>query len=167
MGLCELTAQGRPDWGRAEQVELLAIDVKHKVIRVRRACFGPPPGPLPPAGPMPRRMSSEGPWGGPTSRLLWLYNYATCCPRDAQGRTCADVLADDLAAHFAPGGDLAAFDGLEFDVLYNQPVGLAAAWSMPMPTASPTAVGWAASTPTASAWSNSAASCAARWARRS
>ena len=41
-------------------------------------------------------------------------------PRDAQGRTCADLLVDDLAAWFGAGGKLAAFDGLEFDVLFNE-----------------------------------------------
>ncbi len=122
VGLCELTAQGRPDWGRAEQVELLAVDVKRKAIRVRRACFGTTARSFTAGRAYAAVHVSEGPWGGATSRLLWLYNYATCCPRDVQGRTCADVLANDLAAHFGPGGDLAAFDGLEFDVLYNQPV---------------------------------------------
>ncbi len=35
------------------------------------------------------------------------------CPRDAKGRTCSDVLAEDIARRFLPGGALAAFDGLE------------------------------------------------------
>jgi hypothetical protein len=121
VGLCELTAQGRPDWSRAEQVQLLAVDVQRKAIRVRRACFGTNARSFAAGRAYAAAHASEGPWGA-TAHLLWLYNYATCCPRDARGRTCADVLSDELAAHFAPGGDLAAFDGLEFDVLYNQPV---------------------------------------------
>ena len=52
--------------------------------------------------------------------LLWLYNYSTCCPRDAAGHTCAEVLADELAANFAPSGGLATFDGLEFDELNGE-----------------------------------------------
>jgi len=37
IGLCLLDAQGRPDWGRSEQVELLALDKAKKTIRVRLA----------------------------------------------------------------------------------------------------------------------------------
>jgi hypothetical protein len=57
-----------------------------------------------------------GPWGE-KNNLLWYYNYSTFCPRDANGRNCADILVEHLAGLFAPDGVLAAFDGLEFDVL--------------------------------------------------
>jgi hypothetical protein len=61
----------------------------------------------------------NGPWGK-KSHLLWVYNFSTECPRDRQGRTCSDVLVEELKSKFLPGGKLAAFDGLEFDVLLNK-----------------------------------------------
>ncbi len=119
VGLCELDAAGRPDWSRSEQVQLISVDVKKGVIRVKRACYGTKPRTFPKGRSCAAAHVTEGPWGK-NNNLLWFYNYSTRCPRDAQGRTCADILADDLARRFAPGGELAAFDGLEFDVLHNE-----------------------------------------------
>jgi len=65
---------------------------------------------------------TEGPWGK-NNHLLWFYNYAACCPRDEKGHTCADVLAKHLSELFGPAGALAAFDGLEFDVLHHECAG--------------------------------------------
>ncbi len=116
IGLCLLDDQGRPDWTRSEQVQLLGVDVERRVLRVRRGCYGTKPRAFPAGRSWAAAHVSEGPWGG-RSHLLWLYNYATHSPRDSRGRTCADVLVADLAAEFADSGRLGAFDGLEFDVL--------------------------------------------------
>jgi hypothetical protein len=118
IGLCMLDAQGRPDWTRCEQVQLVSVDQQRGVIRVRRGCYGTEPRAFPAGKSYAAAHATEGPWGR-KSNLLWYYNYATTCPRDAQGRTCAEVHAEELAARFAPGGELAAFDGLEFDVLHH------------------------------------------------
>lgn len=61
----------------------------------------------------------EGPWGE-KNNLLWLYNHSTESFKDKQGRTCDDVLIAELASKFAAGGELNAFDGVEFDVLANE-----------------------------------------------
>ncbi len=116
VGLCELDENGRPNWFRAEQVQLVAVDVENKTITVRRGCYGTKPRAFAAGKAYAAAHATEGPWGR-RSNLLWFYNYATCCPKDAQGRTCWQVHAKDVADRFAPGGELAAFDGLEFDVL--------------------------------------------------
>ena len=61
----------------------------------------------------------EGPWGR-GNNIMWFYNLSDRCPKDSHGKTCSDLLVDDLADRFGPGGTLAAFDGLEFDVMFNQ-----------------------------------------------
>ncbi|MDX9981552.1 MAG: hypothetical protein RBU25_16130 [Lentisphaeria bacterium] len=122
IGLCLLDAEGRPDWSRAEQVELLAVDLERKVLRVRRGCFGTAPMELPAGRAYVAAHMTEGPWGA-RNNLLWFYNYSTRSPRDGQGRQCAEVLLADLAGEFGPEGRLAAFDGLEFDVLSHQHLG--------------------------------------------
>jgi hypothetical protein len=96
VGLCVLGADGRPDWSQAEQVQLLAVDRRAKTIRVRRGCFGTPPRAFAAGRTYAAAHCSEGPWGK-DSHLLWLYNYATTCPRDARGRTCSDVWVAHLA----------------------------------------------------------------------
>ncbi len=118
VGLCVLGKDGRPDWHRSEQVQLVSTDRKKNTIVVRRGCYGTKPRPFPAGGAYAAAHVHEGPWGK-RNNLMWFYNYATCCPKDRAGRTCTDVLVEDLAAHFAAGGDLAAFDGLEFDVLHH------------------------------------------------
>jgi hypothetical protein len=118
IGLFESDASGKIDWATAEQVQLMSSDVKSGTIRVRRAAYGTKPHAYAAGKAYAAAHRVEGPWGK-DSHLLWFYNYALNCPRDAQGRTCTDVLVDELAARFAPGGRLAAFDGLEFDVLRN------------------------------------------------
>jgi hypothetical protein len=122
VGLCVLGEDGKPDWNQSEQLELLAVDVKAKTLRVKRGAFGSAPRAFAAGNAYVAAHMTEGPWGK-KSNLLWLYNYSTRCPRDAKGRTCSDVLVADIARRFLPGGALAAFDGLEFDVLHFHPLG--------------------------------------------
>jgi len=118
VALCLLDAEGKPDWHRSEQVQLVAVDPSRKTIRVRRGCFGTRPRAFPAGRAYAAAHMTEGPWGQ-RSHLLWYYNHSTRCPRDRRGRTCADVHCRELADRFLPGGELAAFDGLEFDVLHH------------------------------------------------
>lgn len=122
VALCALGADGRPDWTQCEQVQLLAVDRRAKTIRVKRGAFGSAPRAFAAGRAYAAAHVSEGPWGK-DSHLLWVYNYATTCPRDAQGRTCADIVVTHLAELFNGGGKLAAFDGLEFDVMFDEPTG--------------------------------------------
>jgi hypothetical protein len=122
LGICVLGADGKPDWSRSEQLELLAVDATAKTLRVRRGAFGSAPRAFAAGEAHVAAHMTEGPWGR-RSNLLWLYNYSTRCPRDAKGRSCGDVLAEDLERRFLPGGAMEAFDGLEFDVLHFHPLG--------------------------------------------
>ncbi|HID77286.1 MAG TPA: hypothetical protein EYP56_14980, partial [Planctomycetaceae bacterium] len=119
VGLCLVDEDGRPDWHHSEQVQLVAVDAKRNVIRVRRACYGTRPMAFPGGRAYAAAHVTEGPWGR-QSHLLWFYNYSTACPRDRQGRSCAEVHADELARRFSSGGELEAFDGIEFDVLHDR-----------------------------------------------
>ncbi len=119
IGLCMLGTDGKPDWSRSEQVQLLSIDVKGKTIKVRRGCYNTRPAAFPAGKAYAAAHATEGPWGK-KSNLLWLYNYATCCPKDGNGRSCSDIWVEHLGELFGTGGCLAAYDGLEFDVLFNQ-----------------------------------------------
>ena len=114
LGLCALGADGKPDWSRSEQLELLAVDAEARTLRVRRGAFGTTPRAFAAGKAYVAAHITEGPWTR-KSNLLWFYNYSTRCPRDAKGRTCGDVLSEDLARRFRPGGALATLDGLEFD----------------------------------------------------
>ena len=119
IGLCTLDAKGHPNWHESEQVQLVSVDLERKIIRVRRGCYGTTPRAFPAKQSYAAAHAHEGPWGKPNN-LMWYYNYSTRCPRDKQGRTCSDIHAAELAARFAPEGELAAFDGLEFDVLAHE-----------------------------------------------
>lgn len=119
IGLCMLDDAGKPDWRRCEQVQLVSVDIARKVIRVRRGCYGTTPRALPAGRAYAAAHMTEGPWGR-RSHLMWYYNYSTRCPRDENGRTCGDIHATELAARFSPKGELATFDGLEFDVLHHR-----------------------------------------------
>jgi hypothetical protein len=122
LGICMLDEAGRPDWSRSEHLQLLSVDRAAKTLKVRRGAFGSKPRAYPAGKAYIAAHVSEGPWGG-NSNLLWAYNYARTCPKDAEGRTCTDLVLDDLARWFGADGPLAAFDGIEFDVLHFHPTG--------------------------------------------
>ena len=118
IGICELDSSGKPDWSRSEQVQLLSVDKAANTLRVRRAAFGTRPRAFAAGRSYAAAHVTEGPWSV-WGHLMWFYNYSELCPRDAAGRVCADILAGDLARRFQPDGPLAAFDGVEFDVLMH------------------------------------------------
>ena len=119
IGLCELDATGRPNWHESEQVQLVSVDVRNKTIRVRRGCYGTKPRAFRRGKSYAAAHMTEGPWGA-RNNIMWFYNYSTHCPLDGDGYSCSDILADHLAELFAADGKLAAFDGLEFDVLKHR-----------------------------------------------
>ena len=120
LGLCRLDEQGRPDWSRSEQVQLMGINRAKKTITIQRGAFGSAPLAFPKGGSYVAAHVTEGPWGR-KSNLLWSYNFATISPRDAAGKACADILIKDLTRWFGEDGPLSAFDGIEFDVLNYHP----------------------------------------------
>ena len=119
IALFGITPDGMHDWDYCEQVQLLEVDARAKTITVRRGCYGTRPLAFRAGKSRAATHVVEGPWGR-NNNLMWFYNFTTHCPRDANGKTCADLVVDDLAEWFGPRGKLAAFDGLEFDVMHNQ-----------------------------------------------
>ncbi len=122
IALFGVAADGRHDWSRCEQVQLVASDVKTGIIRVRRGCYGTRPRAFKAGEARAAAHQTEGPWGK-TNHLLWYYNFSSLCPKDAEGKSCADRLVDDLGRWFGKGGLLEAIDGLEFDVMFNSTQG--------------------------------------------
>ena len=118
IALLGLTADGKHDWARCEQVQLVSVDRQARTIRVKRGCYGTKPLAFKAGEACAAAHAVEGPWGK-TNHLLWFYNFATHCPKDAAGKTCSDRLVDDLGVWLGKGGKLEAFDGLEFDVMHN------------------------------------------------
>ncbi len=118
VALFGVAPDGRHDWTRCEQTQLVAVDTSANRIRVRRGCYGTRPLAFKAGEARAAAHMAEGPWGR-RSRLLWFYNFATHCPRDREGKTCADRLTEDLAGWFAPTRLLRRLDGLEFDVLFH------------------------------------------------
>ena len=113
------TPSGTPDWNYAEQVQLIDTDTVKNTILVKRGCYGSEPLAFKAGSAMAAAHATEGPWGD-KSNLMWFYNHSTFCPTDEAGNTCDDIIVKELAEKFAKGGDLQYFDGLEFDVLWNQ-----------------------------------------------
>lgn len=118
IALFGVTPDGKHDWNYCEQVQLISVDQNASTIRVKRGCYGTKPLAFKAGKARAAAHQTEGPWGK-NNHLLWFYNFTTHCPRDAEGKTCADRLLDDLAAWFGKGGKLEAFDGIEFDVMFN------------------------------------------------
>lgn len=119
VGICRIGTDGKPDWSHAEQVQIVSIHSERNRVKIRRGCFGTVPIELEPGEGYAAAHMVEGPWGGRGNNLMWLYNHSTACPRDERGRTCTDAIVEHLAAKFEPNGDLAHYDGVEFDVLFR------------------------------------------------
>jgi len=116
LGICALDDSGKPDWKRSEQVRLVSMDEASSTIVVHRGCYNTSPLAFQAGRTYIASHVQSGPYEE-YGNLMWFYNHSLECPRDASGRICVDVLVQDIAAHFLQGGDLEAFDGIEFDVL--------------------------------------------------
>jgi hypothetical protein len=113
IAIAPVGVDGKPDWTRAEQVRLKDINVSKKTITVERGAYGTEPLSFPAGSYLAAHVTSPPRQGD----ILWNYNFSTTCPRDAQGRSCGEVLADYLVERLGPGGVLESFDGIELDVL--------------------------------------------------
>jgi len=119
LAICKINADGSLDWNYAEQLTLVDADYKNNTLTVNRGKHGTKPLKFMAGKCVVAPHAVEGPWGD-NNNLLWLYNHSTTCPKDKNGKTCDDILINDIASKFKPGGELSSFDGVEFDVLWNE-----------------------------------------------
>lgn len=119
LAICGTNADGSLNWNYAEQLVLTDADYTNNTITVKRGQYGSRPLMFAAGKSVVSPHISEGPWGE-ANNLLWLYNHSSACPKDPKGRTCDDILIEDIASKFKPGGELFLFDGVEFDVLWNE-----------------------------------------------
>jgi hypothetical protein len=108
------TADGRPDWAHAEQLIVTAVDSANRTLTVQRASYGTAALALPPGAYVARHITL-GPWSAQDGRL-WAYNLATNAPRGPDGRNAVERICAEMASDFAAGGQLARFDGIQFDI---------------------------------------------------
>ncbi len=119
IGICRLTEDGKPDWDYSEQVQLVSVNLKKNTIKVRRAQYGSGAKQFDAGLALVSPHVTEGPWGE-NNNIMWLYNHSTYCPKDKYGKTCDDILVEELVERLSSNGELACFDGVEFDVLWNE-----------------------------------------------
>ena len=122
IGLCELDENAQPNWQKSEQVKLVSVNRENNIIRVERGYLGTKPRSFQAGESYAAAHCSEGPWGE-GNNLMWFYNYSTRCPKNSQGKRCVDVLIEDVSERFLPGGELEAFDGVQFDVAPSTLIG--------------------------------------------
>jgi hypothetical protein len=112
---------GKPRWETAEQVRLKKIDTTSKTITVTRGYYGTRLRSFPQGSYLAAHVTTRPSYFGDTGQQnipLWSYNFAATGPKDSRGRTGWAALVDYLVEKFGPGGQLASFDGIAFDVLY-------------------------------------------------
>lgn len=112
--IAPMGAGGKPDFTKAEQVRLTAVDKADNSLTVLRGKYGTSALSFPEGAYLAPHIYA-GPWSAVDERV-WLYNLTTMCPADPAGRRAVDVLLEQLASWFGKGGELAAFDGLQLDV---------------------------------------------------
>jgi hypothetical protein len=117
--VCSLLPDGKPDWIHAEHLRLTGIDNKSKTLQVVRGAYGTAARSFE-AGAYIAPLVGHGPFGNTNNIMMWMYNYSSGAPRDADGKSAGDILAAEMGGLFQPGGALASFDGVEFDVLYTE-----------------------------------------------
>jgi hypothetical protein len=106
---------GKPNWGRVEHVRLKAIYPETKTITVQRGAYGTRLLSFPKGAYVAAHVQTMSYPYNNENAPFWSYNFSTVGPRDAQGRTGWEALADYLVEKLGPGGALSAFDGITFD----------------------------------------------------
>lgn len=104
---------GSKDWSRYEVVRLESVNGNALTIKRGQALSAP-------------QSFENGAFVAPlATRLgnpdLFCYNWSTTCPRDAAGKTAADVLVEELKSIVGANGSHAFLDGIAFDVLMWAP----------------------------------------------
>lgn len=113
IAIVPMTASGKLDWNAAEQVTLLSIHKKEKLIKVRRAQFGTSAKGFSSGLAYLAPHVSQPPAAPYSQQSLWRYNFANW--QDGSGID--QRLSDNLMSYLGDTGPLKQFDGIEFDVL--------------------------------------------------
>ncbi len=111
--------KGKPDWTYAEQATVIAIDKAAGTITLERGKYGTRALDFDSGKTYIAAHYADGPYSRQHPYLLWEYNLSLHAPKDPQGRLCGDVLAEQLASLFDPGGVVDFFDGIEFDAFFD------------------------------------------------
>lgn len=113
--LVPLDNNGQKIWEDAEQITL--VSKENGKITVLRGQYGTKARTFIAGKTYIAPHFVEGPWGNiKINNLMWAYNLSTTCPKDKNGKQCADILADEIASWFKLDGPLFAFNGIQFDV---------------------------------------------------
>jgi hypothetical protein len=112
--LVAVDENGKRDWHRSEFVVVTKVDRARRTVAVKRGqlfskarSHG--------AGRTYAAPLAAGVWGGAP---MAYYNLSSACPKDAQGRSAADIFRDEIAGWFSANGPLGRFNGVAFDVNY-------------------------------------------------
>ncbi|MBQ4915985.1 hypothetical protein J8L85_16140 [Maribacter sp. MMG018] len=113
--LVPIDKNGEKIWERAEQVTLVAIGDGD--IKVARGQYGTKPLSFEKGKTYVAPHATSGPWGSPKdNNLLWYYNLSSTCPKDLDGKQCADILVEEIGSWFENDGVAFALDGIQFDI---------------------------------------------------
>ncbi|MBE7213938.1 hypothetical protein MK852_17075 [Shewanella benthica] len=105
-------SDGTLNWDQVEQVKLLSINKKNNSITIKRGQFGTAPLAFGKNSYLAPHVA-QAPLAPNSKQSLWRYNFAML-----EGtNNMALSLADNLLHYFEVDGELASFDGVEFDVL--------------------------------------------------
>ncbi|NHN37617.1 hypothetical protein G8764_09960 [Pseudomaricurvus alcaniphilus] len=114
-----LTPAGKPDWQHFEYARLRSVNAKTGELLIERGQYGTSARHF--DGYYIAPLVTSGPWRPKSAQMDWLYNYSLQSATLAGVQPVAQVLADEIGAWFASDGVLRAFDGLEFDVMVENP----------------------------------------------
>ncbi|MEM7147068.1 MAG: hypothetical protein AAF591_18250 [Verrucomicrobiota bacterium] len=112
------TILGVPDWANAEHASITSIlGNQLTVTRNFHGLYTGSPQTFIAGQTYVAPHAYSGPFGITSdNNMLWVYNFSDQCPLDASGKNAGEIVTDFLAEKFAPGGQLARFAGLQFDI---------------------------------------------------
>ncbi|WP_282167758.1 hypothetical protein [Shewanella japonica] len=108
---------GKLNWGRVEQVKLISINKKQSSITVARGQFNTKPLTFDKGKAYLAPHVAQAPIAPQSDQTLWRYNFSQLGDKADYSQSMAQALADNLLSYMSSDGQLATFDGVEFDVL--------------------------------------------------
>ena len=112
--LVEVHENGNKIWNRSEYATIQEIDYAKNELIVKRGSYFTKPRAFKKGETYVAPLAGDY-WGG---NLMWYYNLSSLCPKDKDGRNCADIFLSFIEESFSDEGLLQAIDGIAFDVSY-------------------------------------------------